>query len=380
MADGSGSGSAGAGSQQGHGHGPAHWRTRSARCLSEANRRCDSFVGCCRAKPLPAPLAGLALCAALAFSAWGFVNGTADPNLVRVEVALPRLPAQLDGFALALMTDIHAGQTVGLTRVSAAVDIVNSLNADVVLIAGDLIDAPETFAGPMVTPLARLRSARNATYFATGNHDYYEGSLSAKFALLGAMGIRVLTNEIVALPPNAPPGSPTFDLLGVPDWAESKKAGPWNATDLPGAVAGRDPTRELVVMAHQPAHAPQSGDAGAGIQLSGHVHCGQLLPVHLGAAIGNLYFRGLYTRRVDPGRGQAVKDAIAAAGAYNPGGSDAWHTQVYMSCGTYGWGPLMRMAAPHEVTLVVLRSASVVGADFQGSVQYVRCTGVGCKF
>lgn len=49
------------------------------------------------------------------------------------------------------------------------------------------------------------------------------------------------------------------------------------------------------------------------------------------------------------------------------------------SCGTYGWGPLMRQAAPHEVTLLVLRSAAVVGPDFAGSVRYLKCTSVtGC--
>jgi len=49
------------------------------------------------------------------------------------------------------------------------------------------------------------------------------------------------------------------------------------------------------------------------------------------------------------------------------------------SCGTYGWGPLMRQVAPHEVTLLVLRSAAVVGPDFAGSVRYLKCTSVaGC--
>lgn len=186
---------------------------------------------------------------------------------------------------------------------------------------------------PAPTPVPAPAPAREPLT-AAGNHDYYEGSLPAKLSYLRSLGIKVLYNDRVTIPPAAaanPSIRDSFDLVGVPDWAESVKPGPWNATDLPGAVAGRNASKELVVIAHQPKHAPQAGAAGAGLVLSGHVHCGQLLPIHIGALLGNPYFRGLYTRVVGSSTSEDVKAAIAAAGGLNAGAaSDAWHTNIYL--------------------------------------------------
>ncbi len=80
--------------------------------------------------------------------------------------------------------------------------------------------------------------------------------------------------------------------------------------------------------------------------MNGHVHCGQILPIHLGSYVGNPLFCGLYPKR-------------------NAAGEQAF---VYVGGGTYGWGPLMRQAAQREVTLFVLRSPAVVGDSFEATV------------
>ena len=121
---------------------------------------------------------------------------------------------------------------------------------------------------------------------------------------------------------------------------------------------GRNASRELVVIAHQPRHAPQAIEAGAGLILHGHVHCGQLLPAHLASYLVNPYFGGLY-----------IVDS-----------RHAFPSNVYVSCGAVGWGPLYRQAAPKDITLVVLRSQSVVGPHARATMKRIVCTGTttGC--
>lgn len=56
-----------------------------------------------------------------------------------VEVAVPSLPADLHGFSIAVLTDVHIGPTVSRERIENVVHIVNSLNADAVTIVGEWV-------------------------------------------------------------------------------------------------------------------------------------------------------------------------------------------------------------------------------------------------
>lgn len=339
----------------------------------------------CTPRPLPVPLSIFVLALTVALCCWGFINGLDKPSTVHVEIPLSRLPAMLDGFKIVYLSDIHLGPTRGYSHLNDAVVISNGLHPDIVVIGGDLIDGHQDIVEPMLEPLSRLQSRYNRTYFVTGNHEYLEGSILVKESILSQRyGVVVLNNKWVAVPEGGPQNG-TFDLLGVPDWAESKRDGPWVATDLPGAVADRNSSRELVAIAHQPWHAVQAGAAGAGLQISGHVHCGQLLPILPVAYLANPYFSGINRKDVAKGSSAAVDEAIAERTRLNPAtaspsyASGAWSTFVYMSCGVYGWGPTFRQHAPHEVTEVVLRSTAVVGPDFQPVFKRVVCTGVGCN-
>src|SRR5207245_4659452 len=86
-----------------------------------------------------------------------------------------------------------------------------------------------------VAPLARIQAPRGV-YFTTGNHEYYSG-VEAWYAHLPTLGIRPLRNERVEI-------APGLDLAGIED--------PTGAPDLSRALEGRDPSRALVLMAHQP--------------------------------------------------------------------------------------------------------------------------------
>lgn len=101
--------------------------------------------------------------------------------------------------------------------------------------------------------------------------------------------IRVLRNERVSIGD----GSDSFDLAGIDDYSSAGMA-PGHGPDLKRALAGRDPSRELVLLAHQPRHVDEAARAGVGLQLSGHTHGGQIWPWHYLIYLQQPYVSGLH--------------------------------------------------------------------------------------
>ena len=254
----------------------------------------------------------------------GAASALGEVAVRSVRVQLSRLPKTMSGFRVVQLTDLHIGSILGRGWLAAIVERVNALDADIVVITGDLVDGSVAALREHVAPLADLR-AKRGVYFVTGNHEYYSGA-DEWIAELGRLGVRVLRNERVVIGE----GDETFDLAGVDDWS-AKRFGAGHGADLARALEGRDPARELVLLAHQPKQIVEAAALGVGLQLSGHTHGGQIFPWG-------------YLVRLD----QPYVQGLSLHGA----------TQIYVSRGTGYWGPPMRVGAPPEITLIELASGA----------------------
>jgi predicted MPP superfamily phosphohydrolase len=257
-------------------------------------------------------------------------SATGPAEIEEVPVKLARLPPALSGFTLAQISDLHIGPTIREREVRRMVEQVNALRPDAVAITGDLVDGSTDELGAIVVELGHLQ-ARHGVYFVTGNHEYYSGAESW-MTFLTSLGIRVLRNERVALGDGTPRGA-TFDLAGVPDWSAGHGSGQ-EGLDLPRALAGRDPERSLVLLAHQPRDFGPTFRQGVELQLSGHTHGGQLFPWSLAVRAAFPYVKGLHRHEQDGVSGQ-----------------------VYVSRGTGYWGPPMRLGSSPEITKLVLTAS-----------------------
>lgn len=265
-----------------------------------------------------------AVAAALALTARSVRDALGPVAVKRLTVPLGRLPRKLDGTTLVQLSDVHVGPTIGRRFVEHLVERVNAQNPDVVVITGDLVDGSVRQLRHLVAPLANLR-ARFGVYFVTGNHEYYSGARSW-CRELEALGIRVLRNERVVIGTE----DASYDLAGIDDHF-AEQFGNGHGADLARALDGRNPSRELVLLAHQPRAVLDAMHAGVGLQLSGHTHGGQIWPFS-------------YLVRLQ----QPVVSGLARFG----------DTLVYVSNGTGYWGPPMRLHAPAEITAITLRSAA----------------------
>jgi predicted MPP superfamily phosphohydrolase len=192
----------------------------------------------------------------------------------------------------------------------------------VVVVTGDLVDGSVDRLRHAVAPLVELK-ARHGCFFVTGNHEYYSGAV-AWCRHLTTLGLRVLRNERVEIGRDGC----VFDLAGIDDYS-AHGFGHGHGADLARAVEGRDRSRALVLLAHQPRAVAEAQRHGVDLQLSGHTHGGQIWPFHLLVRLQ-----------------QPVVSGLVKLG----------QTFLYVSNGTGYWGPPMRLGAPAEVTEIVLRS------------------------
>jgi predicted MPP superfamily phosphohydrolase len=255
---------------------------------------------------------------AVGTTGYGVSQALGKPLVKRRQITLAKLLRAMDGYRVALVSDIHLGPLAGKAHTQRIVDIVNSLDADIVSVVGDLVDGTVAQLGGDAQPLRQLRS-RHGAYFVTGNHEYYSG-YQEWIEEVTELGLKPLRNQRIELPGG-------LDLAGVND-ATGGDFG--DAPDYAKALGDRDPAKPVILLAHQPVQVAEAAKYGVDLQLSGHTHGGQMAPFNLAVRLQQPVVSGY--------------DVIDG-------------TQVYVTNGAGFWGPPVRVGAPPDVTLIELRSA-----------------------
>ena len=255
---------------------------------------------------------------AASLTGYGIRTALEDPRVRRVEIPLSKLDRSVDGLRIALVADIHLGPILGRGHTERVVSTINGLDVDVVAIVGDLVDGTVDELGPAAAPLRGLRS-RYGSYFVTGNHEYYSG-FEPWLDEVARLGVRPLRNERVEIAGGA------VDIAGVND-VTGRQFG--DAPDFAKALGGRDTSRPVVLLAHQPIQVREAARNGVDLQLSGHTHGGQIVPFN-------------YLVRLQ-------QPIVSGYGEFDG-------TKIFVTNGVGFWGPPVRVGAPPEITLVQLRT------------------------
>jgi len=274
-----------------------------------------------QAAALAAPSAVGVLAITLFVTLAGLVIARRRPGIVDVEIPVADLPEALRGFSIAQISDVHVGPTIKRGFVKGIVDRVNSLNADLIAVTGDLVDGSVQQLSPHTAPLAGL-AARHGVYFVTGNHEYYSGE-RAWTEEIRRLGMHVLKNEHVVLRHNGA----SLILAGVTDFG-AHHFDPAEQSDPAAALCGAPADAGArILLAHQPSSAAAAADAGFDVQISGHTHGGQFWPWNLFVRFFQPFTAGLHRLQ------------------------NLW---VYVSRGTGYWGPPNRFGIPSEITRIRL--------------------------
>ncbi|WP_447003537.1 metallophosphoesterase [Saccharothrix isguenensis] len=249
---------------------------------------------------------------------YGATQALGDPVIKRVPVTLGKLDPRLSGYRIAVVSDIHLGPLLGRSHTERIVRMINEQQVDLVAIVGDLVDGTVDELGEAAAPLRDLVST-HGSFFVTGNHEYYSGA-EPWLMELDRLGVSPLRNERLTIER----AGAAFDLAGVSDVTGVAFE---DAPDFARALDGRDKSRPVVLMAHQPVQVREAAKHGVDLQLSGHTHGGQMFPFHLAVGLQQPMRSGLET--IDG-------------------------TQVYTTNGVGFWGPPVRVGAPPDITVVEL--------------------------
>lgn len=261
--------------------------------------------------------------ASAGLTAAGTYQAVIVPGVKTVSVPAGRIPEQLTRLKIVQISDIHAGPTLKRSWIEGLVRKINSLEPDLLVLTGDLVDGSVRRLAADVEPLADIKT-KYGKYYVTGNHEYYSGVLPW-LDKVKELGFEIFMNSHKLLEIE---GAKLL-LAGVTDY----RAGSFikeHTSDPMLAISGAPSSDYKILLAHQPKSMHAAALAGFDLQISGHTHGGQFWPWNL--------FVGL--------------DQPVTAGLQK---NDNMH--IYVSRGTGYWGPPVRLGAPSEITLIRLSQA-----------------------
>lgn len=255
-------------------------------------------------------------------------------EITRRDIQLKNLPRAFDGIRIAQMSDIHMDEFTEPYFLRMAIEKINSLHPDFVLLTGDFVSngiSSTKFSIGAGWQCANLLTAIECerVYAILGNHDVL---VSAKdiSAALRANGIQVLRNACLPLDRA---GARVW-LAGLDDPVEGH---PDPDLAIPEYIRNV-PDEPIILMCHAPDYVDELLLSSAGkavdLMLSGHTHGGQVRVPFVGAIalpiLGKKYVEGWFPL----GR-----------------------MQLYVNRGVGTVGLPFRFDCPPEISLLTLRTA-----------------------
>jgi uncharacterized protein len=249
----------------------------------------------------------------VALLAYGFVEAR-QINIEEIGITTPKLAS--GQVTIAQISDLHLGMMQGDELLERVISRLRDIHPDIVVATGDIVDGQGDDLGELARRLLAIQPPKGA-YAIIGNHEYYAG-LDNSLRFLRSAGFTVLRGESAA--------TAGIILAGVDDpsaGAQLKEA----RMAARAALASARKNTFIVLLKHQPV---VDRDIPFDLQLSGHIHGGQIFPF------------GLLTRLV-----YGVPAGLTRL-------SDG--RLLYVSRGAGTWGPPIRLFAAPEITVIRIES------------------------
>lgn len=202
------------------------------------------------------------------------IYGTLNARNLKVanyDIKIDKKFEKVNNLNIVMVSDIHLGGIVDNSRLTKIVDKINSLNPDLVLLAGDIVDEKVTafVSQNMGENFKRLQS-KYGVYAVTGNHEYYGGQVDEIINELQKSNVKVLKDECIKI-------EDSFYLAGRLDSA-SEGIYKIKRKALEDILKGADKGLPIILMDHNPKDLKEPQNNGVDLQLSGHTHRGQMFP------------------------------------------------------------------------------------------------------
>jgi predicted MPP superfamily phosphohydrolase len=247
----------------------------------------------------------------------------------QVTVTTDKLPPAVHSIRVVQISDLHVGLLFRESRLESVLQAVRAADPDILVSTGDLVDG-RLSREDVISQLDRMATmiaavpAKGGKYAVTGNHEYYAG-IDQALEFTRKAGFTILRDQSAALPAG-------IIISGVDDPAGLRGGLPSVAPPETEILRSLSPQQFQLLLKHRPLVA-DTGLSHFDLQLSGHVHKGQIFPFNLLVGLKFPIPCGTTTT----GNGAAI----------------------HVSRGSGTWGPPMRLFAPPEVTVIdIIRTPS----------------------
>jgi len=196
-----------------------------------------------------------------------------DITIKTLELQLPKGGGKLNELNIIAASDIHLSPIDGERLLEKIVDKMNSLNPDIVLLAGDIVDdKAEVLEQRKIGESFKRLNPKYGIYTINGNHEFINGvDSSVRYA--EHLGMKVLRDEYIII-------DSSFYIVGREDVSMNSFTGRKRKT-LVEIMSSINSDHPKILLDHTPVKLEQAEGQGIDLQFSGHTHHGQIWPANI---------------------------------------------------------------------------------------------------
>ncbi len=249
------------------------------------------------------------------------IYGSFEAKNLKVEkltLKTEKLPPGVKSLRIVQISDIHFSTINGVRLARKIVKRIESLDPDVLVSTGDLTDRGLN-ENKRVADLFKGLKVPYGKYAIPGNHEFYTG-IDVATEFTEDAGFTMLRNEGIEV-------AGLVNIVGVDDPAGRRFGLEAHVSE--SALLGKFSNKRLTILLK---HRPIPDEKSKGLfdlQLSGHLHNGQIFPFSLITSLLFPYHDGPFKLE--------------------------GHSHLYVSRGTGTWGPPVRFLSQPEITVIEFR-------------------------
>jgi uncharacterized protein len=237
-----------------------------------------------------------------------------DITIKTLEFQLPKGDGKLSELNIVAASDIHLSPIDGERLLERIIDKMNSLNPDIILLSGDIVDdKAEVLEQRKIGESFRKLNPKYGVYTINGNHEFING-VDSSIHYAEHLGMKVLRDEFILI-------DSSFYIVGREDVSMNSFRGTKRKT-LEEIISSINSNYPKILLDHTPVKLEQAEKNGIDLQFSGHTHHGQIWPANI---ITNMIY--------EVSRGYKKKG----------------NTYYYVTSGAGTWGPPVRTGSKSEI-------------------------------
>jgi len=237
-----------------------------------------------------------------------------DITIKNLNLSLPKGSGKLNELNIVMAADLHLSTIDGEKLLSKIIEKINSVNPDIILFAGDIVDdKAQILKERGIGESFKKLNPKYGIYSITGNHEFIN-DVEPTVKFMEDYGMKVLRDSYELV-------DSSFYIIGREDVAMRQFTGKARKS-LEQIISSINSDYPKILLDHTPVKLEQAEKNRIDLQFSGHTHHGQIWP---GNIITNLIYE--------------------VSWGYKKKGK----THYYVTSGAGTWGPPVRTGSKSEI-------------------------------